>query len=416
MAYRIERVSPSALSATEHCPRFRPDGRESQAAVDGTLFHSIMEELASKPRDQWDQFVELKDMSPDLRRLVQEAVQVLSGIVGEQMQVYKDYRLRPVKGHPRKSPLRPGLYPECEVDRGGGRHGYIDLMVVTEEGAVFILDYKTNRVEKDFSLQLAAYACDVNRLCPAHKFIVCQIIAPRLEDDAQLRLELTEADFAEWNGRIAAIEERASRSTNDPSICGCPGDYCQYCHWNDGESGVGMCPYMASQTVAVAKFAVPTVFSSDAIPTVDTMRKPLELLPVEQVGLCRELISVLEAYIKARKDEYKVWSETHPGVNPPGWKVVVARGPSKIDTSRQQEIRDKLKSTFGFTDEELDRHMSAVDLKLVAEYLIACCGYQKSKAPDAVKKTLEPFMVSGAPVVRWTRAVRKRAATGGEEL
>lgn len=416
MAYRIERVSPSALSATEHCPRFRPDGKENQAAVDGTLFHSIMEELASMPRDQWDQFVELKDMSPDLRRLVQEAVQVLSGIVGEQMQVYKDYRLRPIKGQPRKSPLRPGLYPECEVDRGGGRHGYIDLMVVTAEGAVFILDYKTNRVEKDFSLQLAAYACDVNRLCPAHKFIVCQIIAPRLEDDAQLRLELTEADFAEWNKRIAAIEERASRSNNDPSISGCPGEYCQYCHWNDGEAGVGMCPYMASQTVAVAKFAAPTVFSSDAIPTVDTMRKPLELLPIEQVGLCRELISVLEAYIKARKDEYKVWSETHPGVNPPGWKVVVARGPSKIDTSRQQEIRDKLKSTFGFTDEELDKHMSAVDLKMVAEFLITSCGHPKSKAPDAVKKALEPFMVSGAAVVRWTKAVRKQTATGSTEL
>ena len=415
MAYKIERVSPSALSATEHCPRFRPNGKENQAAIDGTMFHAIMEDLVSRPRNLWDQYVEMTDMSPDMRRLVQEAVQVLSGIVGDSMQTYPDYRLRLIKGQPRKSRLRPGLYPECEVDRGGGRHGYIDLMVVTEEGAVFILDYKTNRVEKDFSLQLAAYACDVNRLCPAHTFIVCQIIAPRLEDDAQLRLELTEADFAEWNKRIAAIEERASRSNNDPSIAGCPGEYCQYCHWNDGEAGVGMCPYMASQTVAVAKFAAPTVFSSDAIPTVDTMRKPLELLPIEQVGLCRELISVLEAYIKARKDEYKVWSETHPGVNPPGWKVVVARGPSKIDTSRQQEIRDKLKSAFGFTDAELNEHMSAVDLKMVAEYLIACCGYQKSKAPDAVKKTLEPFMVSGAPVVRWTKAIRKQA-TGSAEL
>ena len=38
------------------------------------------------------------------------------------------------------------------------------------------------------------------------------------------------------------------------------------------------------------------------------------------------------------------------------------------------------------------------------------CGYQKSKAPDAVKKALEPFMVSGAPVVRWTKAVKKDKA------
>ena len=90
---------------------------------------------------------------------------------------------------------------------------------------------------------------------------------------------------------------------------------------------------------------------------------------------------------------------------------------AKIVAELQDRVkRDKLKSTFGFTDEELDRHMSAVDLKMVAEYLITSCGYQKSKAPDAVKKTLEPFMVSGASVVRWTRAVRKQAATGSAEL
>lgn len=410
MAYKVERVSPSALAATEHCPRFRPDGKENQAAVDGTMFHELMEELVGQPRSQWDTFVEMKDMSPDLRRLVQEAVTVLTGIVGEGMTVWRDYRIRPVRGKPRKSPLKPGLYPECELDRGQGRHGYIDLMVVTDEGAVFILDYKTNRVEKDFSLQLAAYACDVNRLCPAHNLIVCQIIAPRLDDDAQLRLEIGPDDFAKWNARIAGIEAQASRSNNDPSIPGCPGEYCQYCHWNDGESGCGMCPYMASQTAAVAQYAVPQVYSSQSPVTVDTLRKPLESLPVEQVGLCRELISALESYIKARKDEYKAWTEAHPGVNPPGWKVSVVRGPSHLDKTRQQEIRERIRSQFGVTDAEVNENMTAVDVGLVAEFLVANCGYQKSKAPDAVKKALEPFMVSGAPVVRWTKAVKKDKA------
>lgn len=372
------------------------------------MFHEIMEELVGLPRDQWDTFVDMKDMSPDLRRLVQEAVSVLVGLVGDDLPVVSDYRLRMVKGKPRKSPLKPGLYPECELDRGQGRHGYIDLMVVTKEGAVFILDYKTNRVEKDFSLQLAAYACDVNRMCPAHNMIVCQIIAPRLDDDAQLRLEIGPDDFEKWNERIAKIEDLASRSTNDPSIAGCPGDYCKYCHWNDGESGCGMCPYMASQTTAVAQYAVPQVFSpaGKAI-TVDTLRKPLESLPVEQVGLCREVISALESYIKARKDEYKAWTEDHPGINPPGWKVSVVRGQSHLDKTRQSEIRGKLKSQFGLTDQEINESMTAVDTGLVSEFLISNCGYQKSKAPDAVKKALEPFMVAGAPVVRWTRAVKK---------
>lgn len=408
MAYKVERVSPSSLAATERCPRFRPDGKESQAAMDGTLFHELMEELVGLPREQWGAFVDMKDMSPDLRRLVQEAVTVLTGLVGDDLPVVPDYRVRPVKGRPRKSPLKPGLYPECELDRGQGRHGYIDLMVVTREGAVFILDYKTNRVEKDFSLQLAAYACDVNRLCPAHNMIVCQIIAPRLDDDAQLRLEIGPDDFAKWNERIAGIEMMASRSNNDPSIPGCPGDYCQYCHWNDGESGVGMCPYMSSQTAAVAQYAVPQVYSpAGRAVTVDTLRKPLESLPVEQVGLCREIISALESYIKARKDEYKAWTEAHPGVNPPGWKVSVVRGPSHLDKTRQQEIRERLRSQFGITDAELNENMTAVDVGLVAEFLVANCGYQKSKAPDAVKKALEPFMVPGTPSVRWIKAVKK---------
>ena len=417
MAYKIEKISPSALAATEHCPRFRPNGKENEAAVDGTVFHEFMENLVKMPRDQWEQHIEMTDMSGDMRRMVQDATQVLTGLAETDLPVYPDYRLRLIRGKPRKTQLKPGLYPELELDRGGGRHGYIDLMVVTPEGAMFILDYKTNRVEKDFSLQLAAYACDVNRLCPAHKFIVCQIIAPRLEDDAQLRLELDEAngDMAKWNARISAIEERASRSANDPSVAGCPGDYCQYCHWNDGEAGIGICPYMASQTMAITKLATPTVYTSEVKPTVDTFCKPLESLPIEQVALCREFISALEAYIGSRKDEYKAWAAAHPGVNPPGWKVVVARGASHLDKSRQSEIRDKLKSQFGFTDAEI-ANMSIIDTGMVASYLTDTCGYQKSKASEAVKKSLEPFMVSGSPTTRWTKAAKKQKFGGIVEL
>ena len=77
------------------------------------------------------------------------------------------------------------------------------------------------------------------------------------------------------------------------------------------------------------------------------------------------------------------------------------RGPSHLDKTRQQEIRERIRTQFGITDAELNENMTAVDTGLVAEFLVSNCGYQKS---------LEPFMVSGAPVVRWTKAVKKDKA------
>ena len=222
MAYKIRRVQPSALAATEHCPRFRADSKENQAAIDGTLFHEFMEQIVDVPKDQWPGWIATRETSVEMKGLLEEAASVLASILVEDLPVYRDYRIRPIKGKPRKSLLKPGLYPECEVDRGNGNHGYIDLLIVTPEGLTYILDWKTSRVEKDFSLQLAAYAVDVNRLCPAHEGFICRIVAPRLDDDAQIELNIDKDGLVKWAKRISDIEERADRSSNDPSVPGGP--------------------------------------------------------------------------------------------------------------------------------------------------------------------------------------------------
>lgn len=408
MAYNVQKVSPSALAATEECPRFRPDGEENDAAIDGTLFHETMEDLVTGHRPEtWAEVVAAKSLSPDLRNLVviaSEAVKDLA-FAPENVSspkgfgVYPNHRLRMRGGKPRATPLRPGVYPECEVDRGQGRHGYIDLLVVTPEGLAFIIDYKTNRNAKDFSLQLAAYACDVNRLCPAHDSFVCQVIAPRLADEDQLRMELGPRELAGYRKRIAAIEERADRSANDDSVVGKPGSACQYCHWK------GRCKYQATDAAAVVAYSPSTSrlvqrgFYKGETVSPETFYAPAT---PKQRGLRRALLKDLEAMAKVMKESDKDWASANPGKTVPGWKLAFVKGRSSIDKTRMPDIRRALMQKFGFSAEEL-ADVSVVDTDLLKESLVAVNGYTKKAADDEVKRCLEPFSVVGAASLRWTQ-------------
>lgn len=420
MAYKVQKVSPSALAATEHCPRFRPDGKENEAAIDGTLMHEFAEQMVDQPMDQWESWIATRDASPDMKGMLEEIASSLRTLITEPLPVVHDYRLRMRAGKPRKSPLKPGLYPECELERGGGRHGYIDLLVVTPEGVCFVVDYKSNRQEKDFSLQLAAYACDVNRLCPAHTAFVCQIIAPRLEDDAQLRLELGVDELAKWNERIARIEEVADQSANDPSIPGHPCDACQYCHWQ------GKCQYQANAALAVsetmnedqvtvsAKTAKTTVVQALAslvgpggpyegeVVSSQTFTNPAT--PAQR-GLRRACMKFLEVFIDAAKEDDRTWAGQFPPEQQatlvPGFSISTVKGLSTVDTSRTADIREAVMSRFHMNIEEVFE-VSSVDTKMLAEKLVVD-GWTKKKADEEIKKCLEPFMNVGAPSVRWTQ-------------
>ena len=427
MAYRIRRVQPSALAATEHCPRFRSDSKENQAAIDGTLFHEFMEQIVDIPRDQWPGWIATRETSPDMKGLLEEATAVLSTVLIEDLPVFRDYRLRMVRGKPRKSLLKPGLYPECEVDRGNGNHGYLDLLIVLPEGLTYIIDWKTSRVEKEFSLQLAAYAVDVNRLCPAHEGFVCKIVAPRLDDEAQVELRLGKDDLDKWARRIADIEERADRSSNDPSIAGCPSDACGYCHWT------GKCPYQAaaagtvlatntadivtytektgkeSVTQSLATLVGPGGPYEGETVTAQTFTAPAT---VAQRGLRRACLKFLEKLVEACKDDDTTWAEQYNDEQlkelVPGFSIARVRGRSSVDTTRMAEIRGAVVGKFGMSIEDVFE-CSMVDKKLLAESLVTVNGWTKKKAEDEVKRVFETFSTPGAPSVRWTQKPPKRA-------
>lgn len=402
MAIKIPRVSPSALRATEQCPRFRPDGKDNDAAIEGTLVHEFAEQMVTlHPKAEWgEKFASTVVASDGVKRMLAYIAEAYRGIVQEDAPaVYPSYRLRMRGGMPRKTPLRPGLYPECELERGQGSHGYIDLLYVTPEGLVYVIDLKTNRVEKDFSLQLSAYACDVNRLCPAHDSFICQIIAPRLDDDAQMRLELGSADLQMYRNRIADIERRADWSSNDDSIPGCPGDQCQYCRYN------GMCKYQAEDAAAVVSYDPSAVrlvqrgFYAGETITSETFRSPAT--PAQR-GLRRALLKNLEAMIEAMKDGDREWVRLNPNTRVPGWKVSFAKGRSSLDKSRLGDVRGAIMSRFGLSPEEL-ADVSVPDTKLLEASLVEVSGYTKKSAADEVKRCLEPYSTPGAPVLRWTQ-------------
>lgn len=429
MAYKKRRVSPSSLAATEHCPRFRPDGMENNAAIDGTMMHEYAEEMVSLPRDRWDAWIATRDASPDMKGMLEEIATTYRTIITEDVEVFKDYRLRMRGGKPRKTPLRPGLYPECELDRGDGAHGFIDLMYVTTEGLVYIIDLKSNRSEKDFSLQLAAYACDVNRLCPAHVAFICQIIAPRLDDEAQMRMEVGADELAAWRKRIEEIEDIADRSANDDSISGVPGDACQYCHWRSCG-----CKYIAAATQAIAEAAdqdqvvvSPKTMKTtlvQALPNLVGPGGPYEGEPVTgqtflapatpaQRGLRRACMKFLETFIAAAKEDDRTWVQQLPPDRQadavPGFSISTVKGRSTVDTSRTAEIREAVMSRFHMGIEEVFE-VSSVDTRLLTEVLVRD-GMSKKAADEAIKKCLEPFMNAGAPTVRWTQKVAKPLVT-----
>ena len=432
MAMKIRRVSPSALAATETCPRFRPDGKENAAAIDGTMLHEYAEEMVSLPRDQWDGWIATRDASPDMKGMLEEIAAVYRTIIIEDMEVFKDYRLRMRGGKPRKSLLKPGLYPECEVDRGQGSHGYLDLMVVTPEGLTYILDIKSSRVEHDFSRQLEAYACDVNRLCPAHENFVCRIIAPRLDDDAQPEWHWGPEDIARFNKEIEAIEFKADWSSNDSSIAGVPNDACQYCRYN------GKCQYQACATRAVAEVvnedqvlvsaktgkttivqALANLVGPNGPYAGETVTAQTFLNPPtpSQRGLRRACLKFLETFIEAAKEDDRTWVGQFPPESQatlvPGFSISTVKGRSTVDTSRTADIREAVMSRFHMNIEEVFE-VSSVDTKMLAEKLVVD-GWTKKKADEEIKKCLEPFMNVGAPSVRWTqKAVKPKAVFDAE--
>lgn len=422
MAMKIRRVSPSALAATEVCPRFRPDGKDNAAAIDGTMLHEFAEEMVSIPRDQWDGWIATRNASPDMKGMLEVIAATYRTIITEDMEVFRDYRLRMRGGKPRRSLLKPGLYPECEVDRGQGSHGYLDLMIVTPEGLTYILDIKSSRIEHDFSRQLEAYACDVNRLCPAHENFICRIVAPRLDDDAQPEWHWGPEDIARFNREIEAIEFKADWSSNDSSIAGVPNDACQYCRYN------GRCQYQASATRAVAETvdedlvlvsaktgrttivqALPNLvgrngpYAGEAVTAQTFLNPPTPA----QRGLRRACLKFLETFIEAAKKDDASWAAQFTDDQlknlVPGFSVSRRRGRGSVDTGRMPEIREAVMGQLGLSIEDVF-DVSVIDKKQLAESLVnSGAAKSRKEADEKVEKIYAPFTSVGAPTLFWTQ-------------
>lgn len=389
--YKVPKISPSALQATETCPRYRPNGETSAVAAAGTLFHEAMEALMSVPKNEWAAYIRRQDISAEQRELMEKAADAVADLVVDGMQVYPDKRLKMRGGKPRKSQLPKGLYPELEIETGPGHHGYIDLLVVDEGGVAHVVDWKSDFVEHDHELQLAAYAVNLHRLCPAHKTFDCLIVAPRLGEDNE-RHEWSEDDLAALEGRIAEIERRADDAMWDETILSCPGEYCQYCHAN------GKCKAQALNAIA----AVPV----DAEPPVPkpTLQCLMNPATPELRGYRRSFIKPLEAAIAAWKKQDAEFLEEHGRSNPliiPGFKATWARKPSHLDKSAeaQPRIRNVLMGELGLTETEL-MDCSPVDRKAVVELLTKSPeqggrGMSEKEAKKTLEAALGPFMIRG---------------------
>lgn len=437
MAYKPMTVSPSSLGYVEKCPRFRSSGEDNAASEDGTLYHGHMEALCQLPREQWDEYVEKTEMSSDMRWLVRASVRELGSLVTEVLDPVKDFRIRKrTSGVFLKTKrLKPGIYTECELDLGGGRHGYIDLMIVPSEGPITIVDWKSSRNDHDYTLQIERYALAVNDLCPMHDAFICCIVAPRLSEECQLRIPVGKPDLGEIRVRVRAIEERADRSANDDTVVGCPSDACAFCHWSgrckyqgqyvDGAKPLlegGNAMQLAGKNLDAANTDSQLKAAKATISSVDTFRKltapgsvfegvRLTLLPQtpEERGLRRLVLKTMADIFDAVKKDDAKWIADHPGtVELPGYKIQEQRGKASVPPENEAEMVSAFIAKLGLTDQEVIDCSKLSKTKLV-DHLVDFRGMKKTVAKAEVDKIEEPYTVRGASVIKWVANEKARA-------
>lgn len=372
MSYRMSHVSPSALAATERCPRYRPDGQSNAAADEGTLLHAELEAMVAEPQRNWDAWIETRGLSAESKGLLQEAAASLRSIVPDGLAVAKDYKVR--------GPVPPGVYPECELETYPGHHGYIDLLVVPRAGTMTVIDYKFVRSEHDYELQLGAYAKALSEADPKFAVIEARVVAPRLEGESDSYMWTPET-LQRVVARIRSVEENA----DDPFVPGNPGEDCCHCHWN------GRCPFQA----AAIKTSAPE--SAELARTGE--RVLLNPSTPEERALRRDLVSWLSAWLEAVKKDDSDWLDKHEGASLPGYSCSRCAGRMSLDKTRMNDAFKALMETFTLAPDDL-QSFSAVDQKALVEFLMLRNGTSEKETKVQVAKALDRFMLRGAPYVR----------------
>ena len=444
MAYKPMTVSPSSLGYVEKCPRFRSSGEDSAASEDGTLYHEHMEAICSTPRDAWDAYVEMTEMSNDMRWLVRESVRELGSLLLEPLDPVSDFRIKRRRDGKflKTKRLKPGLYTECEVELGGGRHGYIDLMIVPSEGPVTIVDWKSSRNDHDYTLQIMRYALAVHDLCPLHDEFICCVVAPRLSEECQLRIPVAKQDLEEFRERVGLIEERADMSANDDTVVGCPSDACAFCHWAghckyqaqyvDGAKplleGGGALQLAAANMEAAAPKSNAEKKAKATANAIDVFRKltapgsvfegtRLTLIPQtpEERGLRRLVLKTMADIFDAVKKDDARWIAGHPGIVAiPGYRIQVQRGKSSVPPENESEMRTAFVAKYGLDDSEVLDCSTFSTTKLL-DHLVDVRGMKKTAAKAEIDRIKEPYTVCGANVVKWVANEKSRELTVSDD-
>lgn len=395
--------SPSYLGNLSLCPRWTPSEETNDAAEYGTLFHDRLQWVIAhcKP-NEYDREVDgmtlSGEMKSDIKDALRQAGMFLSlGLpVTENAKFTYDMALKTIE---------PGVYLESSVELwpDDRRHkvGRIDLLVIPSPNVAIIADWKSSRVEADFSWQLDSYAGALKRLVKEPwKQITAKVIAPKL--DVHEDIVYDDEALVAREREILGVEERANNPFSPPS----PGPaQCKYCEC----AAKMLCPaYREYVTKGQPTSDFPTPHLSEVAPVVT--RPPILKNPrtLEERSFRRDWMTVATAICEfVKEDDKKFFAKPeNASAQLPGYRVSQRAGNAYIDRDRLKELNQHLMKELDLGYEELMTSLEPVKEKLV-ETLALRLGTKKAAEAKYAEVT-EQFTKRGAPITTIAREVPRR--------
>lgn len=386
--------SPSSLANLSLCRRFTSDEAGNAAASAGTLFHSDLEYLVTGfVPAAWEKEIAKLNRSEDHRQMLRDALAQVEPLLSLGLPVKSGQTFMYEN---ELSTIMPGVYVESSVELwpDDPRHkvGRIDLLIVMDDRRAIVVDWKSNTQEADFSWQLGAYACALNRLCSMKwNSIVCKVVAPNLEQHDDVLYDT--AALADMEREIVRLEEEVANPFTPP----CPGQtQCRYCRC----ARLTQCPALAE----TAARQLPTEYVTAAKEVVDAPRILLAPQTLEERAHRRDWLSVMTLLSDFIKEDDKLYFLVHTNDSLPGFKVSTRPGNRQIDKTRLMELNKSVMDAFGLNATD---YLSFVEpcKKPLLEAGTLAMGSRK-QAEEKYSEAIEPFTVRGANIV----TVRRDAA------
>ena len=395
--------SPSHLCNLSLCPRCTPSESTNDAAEYGTVFHDNMQRLiaSTKPSGFEDAIASL-DASDAMKEDIREALRQADAYLSLGLPVHENKAFR---FDDELETIPEGVYLECSIELwpDDRRHkvGRIDMLVVPSKSTAIVVDWKTNRVDADFTWQLDSYVGALYRLVKnPWKQVMAKIIAPNLEEHEDIVYDERTAKMRE--AEILRVEERANNPFSPPS----PGPVqCKYCYCAEKM----LCPayreFMASQFPDREFPAVHIAEAQPVLRSVPILKSPRTL---GERAARRDWATVAEAIIGFVKEDDKKFFAKPENADAalPGYKVAHCSGKSSIDKDRLKELNEHLMETFGLSYAQMEASSEPVKAKVV-ELLALKLGTKKA-AELAWARETEKFSKRGAGYCTISREVSRR--------